>query len=322
MKEAIIKIIYTGTFKSIDYHTLYDNLNLSLNESNLSLKGNTNVDNALVVYNEIIKIKDGFVPFYELIINLAKTYKISGISTIELKKNKEYIEVLNHPDLKNKSEYILCSQYQRLINWCIEIGIILLRLKNNLTNNKIYDLLEDYNAFLDKLDYQTRKDIKNTIDINGNSYYIKVLNRVFATFLELENFEKSDDYYFLSASKKDLVESKLIKLKKYLYKIIKNINANISLIKLTHYLWNIRKLNDELKLAMLNEEYKLSEEVVNKPIPKPKSKPQVKSALEQEMDDMNLEEYQKELVRSGEYDTWNFEEEELEEEDYFFEDPF
>lgn len=42
--------------------------------------------------------------------------------------------------------------------------------------------------------------------------------------------------------------------------------------------------------------------------------------LEREMKAYGLSEEEKRLVRSGQYDPWNFEEEELEEDDYYFED--
>ena len=42
--------------------------------------------------------------------------------------------------------------------------------------------------------------------------------------------------------------------------------------------------------------------------------------LEERMDDLDLEDWQKELVRKGEYDPENFEEEELDEDDYYYED--
>ena len=42
--------------------------------------------------------------------------------------------------------------------------------------------------------------------------------------------------------------------------------------------------------------------------------------LESEMDDLNLEEWQKDLVREGKYSPYNFDEEEVEEDDYYYED--
>ena len=42
--------------------------------------------------------------------------------------------------------------------------------------------------------------------------------------------------------------------------------------------------------------------------------------LEKEMDDLDLEDWQKELVRKGEYDPSSFEEEDLEEDDYHYHD--
>lgn len=42
--------------------------------------------------------------------------------------------------------------------------------------------------------------------------------------------------------------------------------------------------------------------------------------LDEELDDYNLEEWQKDLVKKGEYDPWDFEEEDLEEDDYYEEE--
>lgn len=46
-----------------------------------------------------------------------------------------------------------------------------------------------------------------------------------------------------------------------------------------------------------------------------------KKQQQKEMEAYGLEEWKKELVRKGEYDPWNFEEDgELEEDDYYYED--
>lgn len=42
--------------------------------------------------------------------------------------------------------------------------------------------------------------------------------------------------------------------------------------------------------------------------------------IEEELDSYGLEDWQKEEVRKGNYDPWNFEEEDLEEDDYYYED--
>lgn len=39
------------------------------------------------------------------------------------------------------------------------------------------------------------------------------------------------------------------------------------------------------------------------------------------MDDYYLEDWQKNLVREGKYEPWNFDEDNLEEEDYYYDDP-
>ena len=45
-----------------------------------------------------------------------------------------------------------------------------------------------------------------------------------------------------------------------------------------------------------------------------------KMEIEAKMDELGLEEWQKELVRSGEYDLTDFEEEVEDEDDYYYED--
>ncbi len=45
-----------------------------------------------------------------------------------------------------------------------------------------------------------------------------------------------------------------------------------------------------------------------------------KEELEEKMDDLNLEEWQKELVREGKYEPENFEEEVEDEDDYYYEE--
>lgn len=41
---------------------------------------------------------------------------------------------------------------------------------------------------------------------------------------------------------------------------------------------------------------------------------------DEELDNYGLEDWQKEEVKKGDYDPWNFEEEELEEDDYYYDD--
>lgn len=41
---------------------------------------------------------------------------------------------------------------------------------------------------------------------------------------------------------------------------------------------------------------------------------------DEELDAYDLEDWQKDLVKKGDYDPWNFEEEDLEEDDYYYED--
>ncbi len=45
-----------------------------------------------------------------------------------------------------------------------------------------------------------------------------------------------------------------------------------------------------------------------------------KEEISDDLNDLELEDWQKEEIKNGNYDSWNFEEEELEEDDYYYED--
>lgn len=51
-----------------------------------------------------------------------------------------------------------------------------------------------------------------------------------------------------------------------------------------------------------------------------KRKEEERIRLEEVMKNQGLEEWQKELVRKGEYDPYSFEEEDLEEDDYYYDE--
>lgn len=53
---------------------------------------------------------------------------------------------------------------------------------------------------------------------------------------------------------------------------------------------------------------------------KKEEKRKKKKALEDEMDAHGLNDYEKDLVRKGEWNAWNFEEENLEDGDYYEDD--
>lgn len=46
----------------------------------------------------------------------------------------------------------------------------------------------------------------------------------------------------------------------------------------------------------------------------------VSDYTDEELDNLGLEEWQKKEVKKGNYDPWNFEEENLEEDDYYYDD--
>lgn len=100
----------------------------------------------------------------------------------------------------------------------------------------------------------------------------------------------------------------------------------VDFFKLVIYIFSPSKNNKPKKSNTNNKEEKLSlsdviigSTILNSLDSKPKNI-QKGDYSEKELDDYCLEDWQKDLVRNGEYDPWNFNEEEPEEDDFYHED--
>lgn len=80
------------------------------------------------------------------------------------------------------------------------------------------------------------------------------------------------------------------------------------------------KINNSKELIKNNEEKLINIKIEKKQKRKIKKDNKNDEKLEKEMEYYSLEDWQKELVRKGEFYPWNFEEEDLEDEDYYSED--
>ena len=260
----------------------------------------------------------------------------------------EYIQntrndVIRLKDNADANEKML-AKYQFIIKQVTFIGQFLFRIKNALIDSlhkyakvileDVTFLLTKLNNMIDLLDHQTLEIKKNNMDIsNDDLIYIKILNIFWVIdnhlylVSETINEDMNDDFleyfnevkeqinncqrecncynYDVKKSKRIYKEAKkLLNQVRHKYKLPCREN-DFDLLKKVYSSDN--KNNDTVRNFILNGLNEL--ENTNKVL------------LEKEMDNYMLEDWQKELVRNGEYNPWNFEEDgDLEEEDYYFED--
>lgn len=199
---------------------------------------------------------------------------------------------------------------------CKHIYALLLKIKVENNAPEIYTELKDYSKRMKKLGDREVDYINN----NQNSMHIseELLNRIKKYFSNLQN---KLNYTNNAINQYKSNESKLL----YMFKDLIEYSylCNIEYEQLLKECFKIE--NPSKKYYSNNDRIKISDVVtgtliVNGIDKKRKSKIDIDEDLEDEMDAYDLEEWQKDLVRKGEYHPWNFEEKNLEEGDYFYED--
>lgn len=147
---------------------------------------------------------------------------------------------------------------------------------------------------------------KNMIELARN--YINNNNFSINDIIDFENYTKKD-LLLIEEYKKGLdkkVEDNLLQNLKIILDIIKNLKKEIKNI-----------LNKEQEEKTITNNNYIKESTKKKEI-EPMNDDN--EELEKEMDNYDLEEWQKDLVREGSYDPSSFDEEDLEEDDYYYED--
>ena len=216
-----------------------------------------------------------------------------------------------------------CPYYKKDNQNCKHIYALLIKAKCEENLSKILEAITDYSKRMTNLVKEETEYIKN------NQKALKLDSSEFASV----NSEINDFVVKLTNS------SKMMEKNKYNESVL--LDILVSLIE-SSYKYN-QKIAGMLIKAGKVENPASIDKVLNsagnsgigigdillgamatnsasKHIQKKKTKI-INKELEDEMDEYCLEDWQKDLVRKGEYNPWNFEEEDLEEGDYFYEDP-
>ena len=255
-----------------------------------------------------------------------KLEKINGSSkwTCVAKGTKDYNVMIAFDDDKITYTSCTCPYYQEDKKNCKHIYALLLEAKSK---SNIPILEEAIFSYWDNLTKLYKEEIKY---INDNQKKLNIIDKHKAEMLNsiinrfVDNNTKSiDSIKEKRYDEKDMFNS-LVRLIQDGYQINENIktfvyesnkvNNPASASEVVDYMAdsNRVKLGDVLGGMLIADE-------IDKSFNKNK-KSKRDEALEKEMDVYNLEDWQKDLVRKGEYDSWNFDEEDLEEGDYHYED--
>lgn len=183
--------------------------------------------------------------------------------------------------------------------------------ENNQNCKHIYALL-----------YKIKCDSNRSIIIKEiNNQYESTKNMIESArnYINNNNFSINDIIEFENFTKKDL-----LLIEEYIKGLDKKVEDNL-LQNLEIVLYIIKNLKKEIKNILNKEQKEIN--VTNNNYVKETTKKELiepmndeNEELEEEMDNYGLEEWQKDLVREGTYDPSSFDEEDLEEDDYYYED--
>ena len=164
-------------------------------------------------------------------------------------------------------------------------------IKDNSKNLNLTQMsLSSFSNYIDNFSTQLEKSMK---EMEKNKYNEKILLNILIYLIE-------ESYQFNENFKKIIIDTSIKENPVSINKVTNN-TPKEDKITLGDALLGVFAVNEIDKMMHKKDDY--DEE------------------LEKEMDDYMLEDWQKDLVRKGEYEPWNFEEDgELEEDDYYYED--
>lgn len=216
-----------------------------------------------------------------------------------------------------------CPYHQKDSKNCKHIYALLIKAKCEWNLPKILDAITDYSNRLTKLIKEENEFIsQNQKSLKLNDNILSTFNNSINDFMrKLNNSSKSlernkynetallnilIDIIESSYNYNEKVEELLVKAGKVdnpisMDKVFNSYNTNDDKIKFGDIV---------LGAAVANE--------IDKHIHKKED--EVDEELEREMDDYCLDDWQKDLVRSGEYYPWSFDEDEIDEDSYYYED--
>lgn len=254
------------------------------------------------------------------------------------------IDEKRYINLEQQDEKEVLVSYQLLFNYILEIGKFLINLKNlNSTNiPQTWLCLEKLDLIIDLADHHTDVDIKEKMDIsNFGLPYIKLQN----TYWKVVEYTRLyENLYRICEGTSKRILPYCLEVKKEAQRIKDSCDINLPNRQIKKYYKEEMQLLVSLERQYYKEFNKVEREILGDEYEEETSKSygvfsffkfmmdwaeEVKKEdekeksdkLEKTMDNFMLEDWQKELVRKGEYDPWSFEEsDELEEGDYYYED--
>ncbi len=232
----------------------------------------------------------------------------------ELGKKKEITN--SHKDTVHKENATCaCSNFENRQDHYKHIYELILKIKKLKNTPFIIDEIKNYIS-------EIKRDLNNTkayIEKNAQFFEDKIRISHFAyahhVGLQIDNYSKQIIKY------KDN-EDKLVDILKQLMNLSEQVSHKVRVTMNTKNPSLIPSIKQTSKSSKQNTVGEMvMGAVLLESLHFSREKGTIDEKLETEMDAYNLEEWQKELIRQGDYNFWNFEEgEDLEEEDYYYED--
>ena len=207
-----------------------------------------------------------------------------------------------------------CPYYQDKNNNCKHIYALLYKAKCSNNKKIIREEIEKYNQIIERLVIKAH----DYIESNTTKYKNIDVSKIYDYYRKYRYYANLNDSY----EKNYILEDTLIENLIRTINISNELRHNIEKILKKEKIESSPTLNDIEEIT--NNPYKMKLiDVFDDKYPrnyKRKHKKIRYKYTKEELDNYGLEDWQQELVNKGEYEPWNFEEEELEDDDYYFED--
>lgn len=248
------------------------------------------------------------------------------LGKLKRKKNKYYcivkgtnnynVELLFNTDENIATATCSCPYYNEEKKYCKHIYAVLYKIKCSKNKKKILSDITKKVKRIELAIISVNNYIKRNLS-NFTDYEIDKFNNY------VKEYICEMDYIKANCSEKQLEDDLLNQLKKILNisfelstKIKKTLNsANNSKNNINSYLTK----QDEDNIDIIMSDFDITSKST-KHLHKNIFRDAYNRKIEKEMNTYNLEDWQKDLVRNGLYNPWNFDEENLEEDDFYYED--
>lgn len=207
-----------------------------------------------------------------------------------------------------------CPYYQDKNNNCKHIYALLYKIKCSNNKKIIKKEIEKYNQNIEKLVTKAYNHMLN----NSTKYKDKDITKVYYYYNDYKKYTSENTYY----QNNYILEDKLLEILINTINLSNELRYNIEKIlkkeKIDSYpsLDTIEEINNNPNrirlIDVFDDKYPRTYKRKHKKIRYKYTK--------QELDNYGLEDWQQDLVNKGEYEPYNFEEEDLEDDDYYFED--